>query len=64
MSVPLDLLAALSGAPCRPRPGDVWRGNFFHCGDETPFPRWGAWSGVGERLDFHQPDRFGMLLFA
>ena len=64
IAVPLALLAAVSGAPCEPRAGDEWRGNLFHCGDETPSPRWGAWSGVGERLDFHQPDRFGVLRFA
>lgn len=64
LSVPLDLLAALSGAPCRPCPGDEWRANFFHCGDETPSPRWGAWSDVGEVLDFHQTSRFGVLRFA
>ena len=64
IAVPLALLAAVSGAPCGPRAGDEWRGNLFHCGDETPSPRWGAWSGVGERLDFHQPARFGVLRFA
>lgn len=63
LSLPLSLLAAVSGAPCEPRPGAEWRANFFHCGDETPSPRWGAWSGVGERLDFHQPGRFGVLRF-
>lgn len=63
LSVPLELLAAVSGAPCRPRPGCEWRGNFYHCGDETPSPRWGAWSDVGERLDFHQPEKFGVLRF-
>jgi hypothetical protein len=64
LEVPLDLLEKFAGVPCRPEPGDEWRGNFFHCGDETPSPRWGAWSGVGERLDFHQPERFGVLRFA
>ena len=64
VSIPLELLAAVSGAPCEPRAGDEWRGNFFHCGDATPSPRWGAWSDVGERLDFHQTARFGVLRFA
>ena len=64
LSVPLELLEAVGGAPCRPRAGDEWTANFFHCGDETPSPRWGAWSGVGEKLDFHQTARFGVLRFA
>ena len=62
--IPLDLLEEFAGVPCRPGPGDEWRGNFFHCGDETPSPRWGAWSDVGAVLDFHQPGRFGVLRFA
>ncbi len=63
ISIPLELLAAVSGASCRTNPGSEWRGNFFHCGDETPSPRWGAWSDVGEILDFHQPEKFGVLRF-
>lgn len=64
VSVPLELLEAVGGAPCRPRAGDEWTANFFHCGDETPSPRWGAWSDVGDVLDFHQTARFGVLRFA
>ena len=43
--------------------GQTWRGNFFKCGDKTSHPHWAAWSPIGERLDFHQPDRFGELIF-
>lgn len=64
MEIPFALLSDLAGVPCAPKSGDVWRGNFFHCGDAAPHPRWGAWCDVGEKLDFHQPDRFGALVFA
>lgn len=40
-----------------------WRCNFFKCGDETSHPHWAAWANIGERLRFHQPNRFGWLEF-
>lgn len=43
--------------------GDVFRGNFYKCGDETPSPHYGMWNPVTlERLDFHCPDFFGELI--
>ena len=24
---------------------------------------WGAWSSIGDKLNFHQPERFGRLVF-
>jgi hypothetical protein len=45
-----------------PKAGDRWRGNFYKCGDDTSHPHWASWSPV-PRLDFHDPDAFGMLLF-
>jgi len=62
-SLPLDLLEAYTGA-LPPLPGSRWRGNFYKCGDKTSHPHWGAWSPVGEELNFHQPERFGTLEFA
>lgn len=63
-AVPLEMLEEVSGAPCRPAPGAVWRGNFQCCGDETSHPRWCHWSDLGPGApDFHRPDRFGELLF-
>ena len=44
--------------------GQSWRANFFKCGDKTSHPHWGAWNPVGEVLNFHQPDRFGKIIFA
>jgi len=43
--------------------GQTWRGNFFKCGDETPKPHFGSWAPIGEKLEFHQPDKFGTLIF-
>jgi hypothetical protein len=43
--------------------GTVWRGNVYKCSENSSRPHWGAWSPVGERLDFHQPARFGELVF-
>ena len=43
--------------------GDVIRGNFYKCGDETPIPHFGMWSPVGtETPDFHRPEYFGELV--
>ncbi len=41
--------------------GSQWRGNFFKCGDETSHPHWASWQPVGDKLDFHQPEKFGYL---
>ncbi len=46
-----------------PKSGDVWRANFYKCGDKTAFPHWLAWSPVDE-LNFHLPRCFGELVFA
>jgi hypothetical protein len=41
-----------------------WRLGLFKCADDAPQPHWGAWAPIGERLDFHQPDKFGKLHLA
>ena len=43
--------------------GQVWRANFHKCADESSHPHWGAWSRMADRLDFHNPDQFGILTF-
>lgn len=42
--------------------GQVWRANFYKCADDSSHPHWASWSPVGEQLNFHQPDRFGLLV--
>ena len=44
------------------RPGAVWRGNFYKCGDKTSYPHWLTWNPVGE-LNFHRPQDFGPIVF-
>src|SRR5262245_15773167 len=41
----------------------TWRANFYKCADQSSHPHWGAWAPIGERLDFHQPERFGRIIF-
>jgi len=43
--------------------GQVWRGNFFKCADESSHPHWASWSPVDE-FNFHRPSCFGSLRFA
>lgn len=46
-------------------PGDILKGNFYKCGDETDHPHYGMWSPVTqERLDFHVPAFFGQFIIA
>lgn len=61
--IPLDVLEVYVGSLGDPS-GQEWRANFYKCADTSSHPHWGAWSPIGDRLDFHQPDRFGALCFA
>ncbi len=63
LSIPFDLFAAHLGPLGNPA-GQTWRANFYKCGDATSHPHWASWAPIGERLDFHQPDRFGEITFA
>jgi len=42
--------------------GQMWRGNFFKCADDSSHPHWGSWSPVDE-LNFHLPRCFRTLRF-
>ncbi len=61
--IPVALLEHFTG-PLGPLSGQVWRGNFYKCGDETSHPHWGAWSPVTSGDSFHQPAFFGALRLA
>lgn len=61
--VPFDLFDRYLVGPVRPSPGDRWHANFYKCGDLTSHPHWAAWSPVGDALNFHQPDKFGLIRF-
>ncbi len=43
--------------------GQTWRANFNKCAEDNSHPHWATWSPIGDRLDFHQPERFGWLEF-
>ncbi|WP_432800146.1 carbohydrate-binding family 9-like protein [Poriferisphaera sp. WC338] len=63
--VPYKLFEAYVGKLGSQKPGNgvTWRGNFYKCADHSSHPHWGMWSDVGEKLDFHQPDKFGEIRF-
>ena len=60
--IPLVLFETFVG-PLGDLGGQTWQANFYKCADATSQPHWGAWSDIGERLDFHQPARFGEIVF-
>lgn len=43
--------------------GQEWRANFNKCADESSHPHWGTWSPIGDELNLHQPNKFGVLEF-
>lgn len=59
--IPIELLEKYVG-PLGDLRGQVWRGNFYKCGDRTSHPHWAAWAPVDE-LNFHLPRCFGCLFF-
>ena len=60
--IPVEILEAFVG-PLGPLPGQIWRANFYKCGDRTSHPHWVMWSPIGEIFSFHQPAFFGRLEF-
>lgn len=60
--IPVEVLEAFVG-PLGPLLGQIWRANFYKCGDRTSHPHWAMWSPIGEVLSFHQPAFFGRLEF-
>jgi hypothetical protein len=59
--IPFALFERYIGA-LGPIGAQVWRGNFFKCGDEGSHPHWGSWSPV-DQFNFHRPNCFGILQF-
>lgn len=41
----------------------IWRANFYKCGNEISHPHWGSWSPVLQ-LNFHRPADFGEVRFS
>lgn len=61
-TIPLEVFESRLG-PLGELGGQAWRANLYKCGDETSHPHWASWSPIGDKLNFHQPDRFGTLVF-
>ena len=60
--IPIASVEALFGKNTFPA-GDLLRGNFYKCGDDTAFPHYGMWNPVQtERPDFHRPEYFGVFV--
>lgn len=60
-SIPFALFAEHVGSLGKVT-GQVWRANFYKCGDATSHPHWGAWAPIDER-NFHLPASFGRIRF-
>ena len=60
--IPMKLFGEFAGS-LGALSGQQWSANFYKCADESSHPHWGYWADVGEKLDFHQPDKFGQLVF-
>lgn len=60
--VPLTVLERYAG-PLGAISNQTWRANFYKCADDSSHPHWGYWADIGDRLDFHQPDKFGEIEF-
>ena len=50
--------------PLGPIPGQVWRANFYKCGDKTSHPHWASWAPMGAELNFHLPQYFAPIRFS
>jgi hypothetical protein len=59
--IPLDVFEKYVG-PLGNVGGQLWRGNFFKCGDEGSHPHWASWAPV-DIFNFHTPGCFGTIRF-
>lgn len=62
--IPFAFLERIYG-PLSLGPGSQMQGNFYKCGDGTPYPHYGCWNPIGTtKPDFHRPEYFGTLVLA
>jgi hypothetical protein len=67
-SIPFTILEKYAGvfgeaSACLRKQGQVWKANFYKCGNDTSHPHWGSWSAIDTR-NFHLPATFGNIRFA
>jgi hypothetical protein len=43
--------------------GQTWQANFYKCAENNSHPHWASWSTIWGKLDFHQPEYFGLIRF-
>lgn len=60
-AIPIAVLEKYTG-PLGPVRGQIWRANFYKCGNETSHPHWLSWAPLRER-NFHDPASFGSIEF-
>ena len=60
LAFPFEALGGKSQVP--PKPGDEWRINLYRV-KHNPVKEFSAWSPT-DSVDFHQPDKFGVLIFS
>ena len=60
-SIPFAVLEKYAG-PISAVAGQIWRANFYKCGNETSHPHWLSWSPLRKR-NFHDPASFGRIEF-
>jgi Carbohydrate-binding family 9 len=60
--VPFSVLEGFIG-PIGKVSQTTWRGNLYKCADHSSHPHWGSWSPLGEVLNFHDREHFGLLAF-
>ena len=60
--IPAETVKALYGRD-NFKSGDIIKGNFYKCGDETESPHFGMWSDIDiPDADFHRPEFFGEIV--
>jgi hypothetical protein len=61
--IPIDVLRKYSNVT-QPKPGIIWRANFYKIADKTSNPHYLTWSKVdNDKPNFHLPQFFGILKF-
>ncbi|MGV3556561.1 carbohydrate-binding family 9-like protein [Larkinella arboricola] len=61
--IPFSVLKQFSNVTV-PKPGAVWKANFYKTGSRTSNPHWLTWSFVDHpKPNFHLPEFFGKILF-
>jgi len=59
--IPAELFEKYGGVKT-PFAGQVWRGNFYKCADQSSHNHWASWNPVS-KLNFHLPECFASLIF-